>query len=125
MSKSLWKSSFFKLPQHKQFNYIPRYYDPQNDKENQPAGEDTIKLERGAFFKQKNRSRLAGAFTGNEVSTFERFGQRQSGQLVRVLMMGGLLTLATLILLDQISLATAVPFLLLFSVVFLVKARTV
>ncbi|OWY22560.1 hypothetical protein C7N43_18720 [Sphingobacteriales bacterium UPWRP_1] len=124
MSKNLWKSSFFKLPQHKQFNYIPRYYDPQTDKENQTAGEDTIKLERGAFFKQKNRSRLVGAFTDKEVSTFERFRQRQSGQLVRVLMMAGLLTLAMLILLDQVSLASAVPFLVLFSVVFLVKART-
>lgn len=125
MSKNLWKSSFFKLPQHKQFNYIPRYYDPQTDKENQTADEDTIKLERGAFFKQKNRSRLVGAFTGsNEISTFERFRQRQSGQLVRVLMMAGLLTLAMLILLDQVSLASAVPFLVLFSVVFLVKART-
>lgn len=125
MSKSIWKSSFFKLPQHKQFNYIPRYYDPKNDKETNGTEDDnSIKLERGAFFKQKNRSRLLGAFTDREPNTFERFGQRRSGQFMRVLMMAGLLTLAVLIMFDKMSLVSALPFLFLFSVVFLVKART-
>jgi hypothetical protein len=125
MSKQIWRSSFFKLPQHRQFNYIPRYYDPQTDKDNPEAEDDSIRLERGAFFKQKNRSRLVGAFSGrNESNTFERFRYNQQGQFVRVAMLIGLLTVSLLTLVDKVSLAVAVPFLLVFVVVFIAKSRS-
>ncbi|HRI27702.1 MAG TPA: hypothetical protein PK239_11845 [Chitinophagales bacterium] len=124
MNKNLWRSNFFKLPQHKQFNYIPRYYDPEKDKLNPDSEENELKLERGAFFKQKNRSRLVGAFTGNkEVQTFERYRYNQNNQLLRILMLVGLLSISTLVFFDKISLTVAVPFLFLFVVVFIAKAR--
>ncbi|QQS30608.1 MAG: hypothetical protein IPM47_06660 [Sphingobacteriales bacterium] len=125
MSKSIWRSSFFKLPQHKQFNYIPRYYDPKTDKELTDEAADEIRLERGAFFKQRNKSRLAGAFTGNHVSnTFERFAFNRQAQFLRILMLVGLLTIGLLTLFEKLSLSVAVPFLLLFAVVFIAKSRS-
>lgn len=124
MNKNLWRSSFFKLPQHKQFNYIPRYYEPEKDKLNPDSEENELRLERGAFFKQKNKSRLVGAFTGNkEVQTFERYRYNQNNQLLRILMLVGLLSISVLVFFDKISLMVAVPFLFLFVVVFIAKAR--
>lgn len=63
---SLFNSRFIHTPKNKKFDYVPRYYDPEAE-ERKEIFEQTIKLERGAFFKQKGRSRLVGAFSEKEI----------------------------------------------------------
>lgn len=62
------RGSFFRLPKHSRFEYKPRFYDPDKEKfEEDPK----LKMEKGAFFKNRN-SRIAGAFTSNDIVNRER-----------------------------------------------------
>ncbi|MEZ4887033.1 MAG: hypothetical protein R3E32_20045 [Chitinophagales bacterium] len=63
---SLFSSKFVHIPKNRTFDYSPRYYDAEEE-ERKEKFEQNIKLERGAFFKGKNRSRLVGAFSEKEL----------------------------------------------------------
>ncbi len=63
---SLFRSRFISVPKNRKFEYSPRYYDAEAE-ERKEILEQNIKLERGAFYKGRNRSRLVGAFTEKEV----------------------------------------------------------
>lgn len=83
------RSSFTRLPKFKRYDYKPIYFDPEKD-ERQTKRE--LRLERGSFYKQRNRSRLAGAFTEKE---FAFRGHRkqsgsQTGRVVLLALMMGL-----------------------------------
>jgi len=95
---ALFGSSFTRLPATRKFDYKPRYYDIEAE-ERKEMFEGTIKLERGAFFKQSNRSKLVGAFTEREII----YRQRNSGwaQLKRVLILVVILCLGGALILGK------------------------
>lgn len=120
---SLLKSKFFRLPQHRHFHYVPRYYD-EEEEERRELFDQKLTLERGGFFNSKNKSRLVGAFSEKEIVFRRR--PSSSGQMGRVSLLTVMLTLPVLYLMDKIngvSAFIAFIILLILMVLFIMRAN--
>ncbi|MCB0514657.1 MAG: hypothetical protein R2798_05555 [Chitinophagales bacterium] len=113
-----FKSSFVKLPQHRRFNYVPRYYDPA--KEAREDMKNRIRFEKGAFYKQGN-NRLVGAFT--EKDSYRSHRQNTVNRYLRmlylVLMMGSI----WLYLMGKIGGISTIFLLMVFMILFIRKVN--
>lgn len=96
---SLFNSRFVHTPKNQKFNYSPRYYDAEEE-ERKEMFEQNIKLERGAFFKGKNRSRLVEAFSEKELVFRKKHDRSQ--QTKRTLLLIAMMTLPCLYIGDFI-----------------------
>ncbi|MGB0839476.1 MAG: hypothetical protein ACPGXL_05010 [Chitinophagales bacterium] len=125
MSKSFFKSSFSRLPQHKSFKYNPRYYDPDKEaiQKRMLERKDRMQMERGAFFKQ-NKGRLVGAFTDKEERIFNNTPSRDD-QFARVLLLAGMLTLACMYWLDKVNGVIAITGIMLLMIFFVKKMNRI
>jgi len=116
----LFDSNFTHTPKNKRFAYVPRYYDPEKE-ERKEIFEQTIKLERGAFFKQKNRSRLVGAFSEKEI-IFKKKNDR-SLQNKRTFLLIAMLCLPCAYIGGYISSALTIMGLICLMVMFIVQVN--
>ena len=112
-------ASFFKPPQHRKFNYRPRYYNPEEEARKERLGEKPIRMERGSFYRQKNRSPIVGAFTENDIA-FRRHA-RGTGQWSKVLVLAVILVLPVLYILEVLSSLTSVAFLVILLIFYFSK----
>lgn len=96
---SVFSSKFVHTPKSRKFEYSPRYYDAEAE-ERKEKFEQNIKLERGAFFKGRNRSRLVGAFTEKELVFRKKHDRNQ--QTKRTVLLIGMMTLPCLFIVDII-----------------------
>jgi len=113
------KSSFVRVPSHRQFNYIPRYYDKDEDER---KSKRNMTLERGAFFKNK-KSPISGAFTDRNI-VFRRERNARSGQMLRLGILTAMICIPIMVFLDLISLWIGVPFLVILLLLFIVKVNS-
>lgn len=112
---SLFSSRFIHTPKNRKFEYSPRYYDAEAE-ERKEILEQNITLERGAFYKGRNRSRLVGAFTENEV-VFRK--QSRRNQTKRTLMLIIMLALPCLYIGGYLSGGFSVMLFLFMLIVFI------
>ncbi len=122
---SFFNSGFSKVPTPKQFNYIPRYYDPEQEARKKRQ-ERRLKMEKGAFFEQGNRSPIVGAFTSGRYQESARQKMASAGsQFVRVMIIAVILGMAAAFMLGYIdnpyTMAGMVVVLLVMMVVFILK----
>ncbi len=104
------RSSFVKLPKYSKFRYQPRYYDPEQEEREE---EKEMKLEKGAFYKGKNKSRIIGAFSDRDLVVEGR--RSKMNQIVRMVLLIAMLGLPILFILDLIgTIEFVVAFVLLF-----------
>ena len=96
------RSSFFRLPKNRKFDYQPRYYDPEEEERKARRGESNIKLEKGSFYKQKSRSNLVGAFSERDIIYRSRESSRKN-QLVRIIMLTVMMGVITLYFVGKIG----------------------
>ena len=113
-----FNSRLFKVPKYNQFNYIPRYYDQEADERKKRR---EMRLERGAFFKQGNRSRIVGAF--NERNMVFRERHRPGSQLTRILLLASMICVPCMVFLDIVPLAVGIPALLGLMVLFVMRVN--
>ena len=111
---------FRNTPKNRQFEYVPRYYDAEKERRKEIL-EQKIKLERGAFFKQKNRSRLVGAFSEKEVA----FRRRNAAgvQVRRTLLLIAMLCLPCLVIAGYLPSVFAVFGLLFLVILFIIQGN--
>ncbi len=102
---SIFSSKFVHTPQNRKFDYSPRYYDAEKE-ERKEKFEQNIKLERGAFFKGRNRSRLVGAFSEKELVFRKKHDRSQ--QTKRTLLLIAMMALPCLFIGDMIPSVVAI-----------------
>lgn len=119
--KGLFRSRFFKVPEHRQFTYVPQYYDIEEEERQEMFGHKDIKLERGAFFKQSTRLRITEAFRNDDYIFRER--QSKVGRFMRLLLLMGMLSLAALYLIGKIQGVIAISLLLFLTIIFVSKVN--
>ena len=112
-------ASFFRTPKHKQFNYKPRYYNPEEEERQIRNGEKPIRMERGSFFKQKNRSQLVGAFTENDIAFRKRV--KGTSQWSKVFVLVLILCLPILYILEITNSLTSISFLVILLIFYFSK----
>ncbi len=86
----LFGRSGTRLPRNSQFNYRPRFYDPEEEERKARKGE--IRLEKGAFFRSnKKGGRIVGSFTNRDIAMRDRASKR--GQNMRMMLLIAMLAL--------------------------------
>lgn len=95
--------SFFKVPQHKRFDYKPLYYD-KDVEERQERRDKRIKLEKGSFY--RNKSQISGAFSDKEYVFRKRTGR--SAQLLRTVLLTAMMFVIFALFLDLMPKAIAI-----------------
>ncbi len=82
---SFLRSSFFKLPQYKKFDYKPIYFDDEAEAKRKRKEQRLEKgsFERGSFY--KSQSTLAGAFTEKEFAFRSR--HNKGSQFMRTVLL--------------------------------------
>lgn len=126
---SIFKSRFVRIPEHKRFDFQPRYYD-QEEEERKSRRSQQIRLEKGAFYNSKNKSRLVGAFSDKDVVYRQKIRRGGgAGQLFRVLLIAAMLTLITGFLTGMVkslaTMAVSIGAIILLMIVFITKGNRV
>lgn len=93
-----FKPPFMKLPTNKQFEYIPRYYDPEKEKR---ENRRKIKMERGSFYRH-SKSPLLQSVTQRNERHYRRTRQK-GGQFARILLLTAMLSLVVMYILGVLS----------------------
>ncbi len=124
---SFLKSGFSKVREPKQFNYNPIYYDAEKEARNKRK-DRRIKMQKGAFFEQGNRSPIVGAFSSYHEETARQKMASAGSQLVRVMIIAVILGMAAAFMLGYIdnpyTMAAMVVILLMMMVVFILKGSS-
>lgn len=123
MKKGIFRSSFFRLPEHRKFNYKPLYFDAEKEEREQRAGKKPIKMERGAFYKNKNnKSRLVGAFTEDGYD-FKEYRKGKVDQAVRFILLVMMLSLIAFIMIGEGNNYVSLTLLLFLLVIFVQRVN--
>lgn len=117
------RSSFFRLPKHKKFDYIPRHYNPDEESRKERLGEKKIKMEKGAFFTQQKNSRISGAFSARGDSYFNSARTSKAHQFKRTMLLFVMLGVGALYMIGHVNGVLTLLLLLALLIVFITQVN--
>ncbi len=132
---NILKSRFFKLPKHRQFDYIPIYYDADKEareREKKKASgkyldfsEKPLQFDRGNYYQARSRSNVIGLFDKRKSASADYTPYSRQDQLTMILMLMVLFTLPVLMAIDKLNTNIGSTFMIVTLILLVIKAKRI